>query len=240
MEILCFETVDSLPALHHPGLDLLVVSDLHLGLEAAVSYEGNYVPRFQLEEVKEDVKKAREVTGASRILLNGDLKHEFSYTRFSERDEIQDFTGLLEELFEDVIVVEGNHDTFLDEVLGDIELCSTFLEEDVLFVHGDEEIDNEEYETLVVGHEHPALELEDEIGVTEKVDCFLYGEMKNGHDIVVMPAFSKMAGGSAVNVMPQREQLSPVLREEVDIGSLKAVAVDKEAGIFSFPEIRKI
>lgn len=240
MEIFEFKIVDSLPALYHPEHDLIVISDLHLGLEAAVTYDGNYVPQFQLEEIKEDVRKLKKETDANRILLNGDLKHEFKYTRFSEKDEIEEFVNLLQTMFKEIIVVKGNHDTFLEDILPEDSLVERYEEDGLLFLHGHTSLKSESYETLVIGHEHPALELEDEIGVTEKVDCFLYGKMKNGKNIVVMPAFSKMAGGSSVNVVPQKELLSPILRNEINVKQLKAVAVDKEAGIFSFPALKHI
>lgn len=244
MEFLGFQTIDSLPALYHPELDLTVISDLHLGLEGSMTSEGGYVPQFQLDELKDDVRQIEEETGASRILVNGDLKHEFSTTRYSEREEIEEFVELLDELFDEVIVVKGNHDTFLEKLIEEAggTLEDYHLEEGVLFVHGHEalkKLDAGDHETLVIGHEHPALVLKDEIGVKEKADCFLYGETKDGKDIIVMPAFSKISGGSKVNQVPQHKLLSPILRNEVDVDQLKAVAVDREAGIYEFPEIGK-
>lgn len=245
MEIFDFKTVDSLPTLYHSELDILVISDLHLGLEKSMTFKGSYVPKFQLEDLKKDLKAAKQETEASKILLNGDLKHEFKYTRFSEKEEIEDFLEFLEINFDEIIVVKGNHDTFLEEVIkGDqVKYTETYLESQVLFVHGHtamSKLEVEEYETIVIGHEHPALALEDEIGITEKVDCFLYGETKSGKNLIVMPAFSKISGGSKVNNMPQSELLSPILRNEVDVNSLKAVAVSREAGLFEFPELEKI
>lgn len=245
MDIFGFETIDSLPALYHKGLDMLTVSDLHLGLERSVTFEGGYVPQFQLNELKNDIEHAENSTGASRILLNGDLKHEFKYTRFSEKKEIEEFLEFLKDLFDEIIVVKGNHDTFLEEVVkGDsVRLRENHLEDGVLFIHGHTALskeDPDEYDTIVIGHEHPALELKDEIGVTEKVDCFLYGETKSGKNIVVLPAFSKISGGSKVNNLPQNQLLSPVLRNEVDVKKLKALAVSREAGLFEFPELGRI
>ncbi len=242
MNIFGFETIDSLPALYHTELDLLAVSDLHLGLEGTMTSEGSYVPQFQLEELIEDVEKAQEETGASRVLVNGDLKHEFAGTRYSEREEIKQFFRALKQNFEEVIVIRGNHDTFVDQTLEEleVELKDRYLEDGVLFVHGHEEVETDDYETLVIGHEHPALELKDEVGVKEKIDCFLYGEQENGRRIIVMPAFSKISEGSRVNQMPQNQLLSPILRNSVDIDSLKAVAVSREAGIFEFTEIGRL
>ncbi len=242
MKILGFETIDSLPALYHPGMDMIVISDLHLGLEGSVTSEGGYIPQFQLEDLVDDLEFAKEETGASRILVNGDLKHEFSRTRYSERQEIEEFIEFLDAMFDEVIVIQGNHDTFIESIVEDNggKFSKHFIEDGILFIHGHNrlsELEAGDYETLVIGHEHPALVLKDEIGVKEKVDCFLYGETRSGKNIVVLPAFSKISGGSKVNQVPQNQLLSPILRNEADIRELKAVAVSREAGIYSFPEI---
>lgn len=245
MNILEFETVDSLPMLFHPGMDMLVISDLHLGLEGSVTSEGGYVPQFQLEDLMEDLELAKNETGASRVLVNGDLKHEFSQSRYTEQKELEEFLEFLDDSFEDITVIQGNHDTFVENIVekhGTIE--DHHIEEGVLFTHGHRNLNDlgieEDHDTVVIGHEHPALVLEDEIGVKEKVDCFLHGEMDDGRKIVVMPAFSKISGGSKVNQVPASELLSPVLRNHVDIDGLEAVAVSREAGLFEFPEIGRI
>lgn len=243
MEIFGFKTIDSLPALYHEESDLVVISDLHLGLEESMTFKGGYVPQFQLEDLKDDIKTIKQETGASSILVNGDLKHEFKKTSYSERKEIEEFIEFLKEHFSEIIIVEGNHDTFLEKVVE--KKGAEFVEEyrinGILFSHGHRKISEpESFDTVVIGHEHPALELKDEIGVTEKVDCFLYGETEKGQNIIVMPAFSKISGGSKVNQVPQNKLLSPVLRNQVDIQKLKAVAVSREAGIYDFPEIGKI
>jgi metallophosphoesterase superfamily enzyme len=102
-----------------------------------------------------------------------------------------------------------------------------------------ENFEDLEYETVVIGHEHPALALTDDVGVKEKVSCVLYGEMKNGKNIVVLPAYSKIANGSEVNNMPRQEFLCPVLREN-GVSDLKATVLSREGGVFEFPEVSKI
>ncbi|MFB6193033.1 MAG: metallophosphoesterase [Candidatus Nanohaloarchaea archaeon] len=240
MELKGFQTVDSKPGLYHPGLDSLIISDIHLGLESSMTSRGSYVPRFQLEEIKEDIREMKDETCAERILVNGDLKNEFT-TSYSEKKEISDLLEFLKEEFEDVILVKGNHDTMIEETVEEqgLRLLDSYREDGVLFAHGHEEIE-EEFETVVIGHEHPALALEDEIGTREKVNCFLYGETEKGKSIVVLPAFSKISNGTNVNEVPSRELLSPVLRNRIDKSTLKAVAVDREAGIFKFPELGQI
>ncbi|MFB6100133.1 MAG: metallophosphoesterase, partial [Candidatus Nanohalobium sp.] len=238
MEILGFQTIDSKPALYHPALDLVVISDIHLGLEGSMTSKGSYVPRFQLDDIKDELEEIREETGADRILVNGDLKNQFS-TSYTEKQEVDEFLEFLIDLFDEVLLIEGNHDTFLDNTAEKhgLELRESFGEDGVLFVHGHEDVD-ENFDTLVIGHEHPALALTDDVGVKEKIDCFLYGEIEAGN-IVVMPAYSKISNGSEVNNMPREELLCPVLRE-YGVDDLKAVGVSREAGLFEFPELSKI
>lgn len=206
--------------------------------------DGNYVPKHQMKDIREDVKDAKKETGASRILIDGDIKNEFSTARYSETKEIKEFFRFIEKEFEQVILIKGNHDGFVEGALSEFsaEPEEYHLEEGTLFTHGHislEELEvKEKYSTVVIGHEHPAIALEDEIGTREKVDCFLHGK-KGKLKIVVMPAFSPISNGTAVNETPQKELLSPVLRNNFELGELKAAAVSREAGIFEFPKLKQ-
>ena len=244
MNILEFKTIDEKPGLYHPETDLLVISDLHLGLESSMTTKGSYVPQFQLEDLKRDIEEMQKETGADRILVNGDLKNEFS-TSYSEKKELREFIGFLQEKFEDVILVKGNHDTLIDDITEEkgLRMLKSYKEGNVLFTHGHmnlETLEEEDFETVVIGHEHPALALTDDVGVKEKVDCFLYGKMNDGRNILVMPAFSKISNGTNINEVPSRELLSPIIRNNVDKDSLKAIAIDREAGLLEFPNIGRI
>lgn len=238
MEIYGFQTLGKKPALYHPELDLVVISDIHLGLEGSMTSKGSYIPKFQLEDMKEEIKEAREETGAERILVNGDLKNEFS-TSYTEKQEIEEFLEFLSGRFDEVILIRGNHDTILDNTAEKhgLELREKYREDGYLFFHGHEEVD-EDFETLIIGHEHPALSLTDDVGVKEKIPCLLYGEVPGGK-IVVMPAYSKIANGSDINVMPRQQLLSPILRKN-GVSDLKAVGISREAGVLEFPEVGKI
>ena len=238
MDILGFQTVDNKPALYHLEMDLVVISDIHLGLEGSMTSKGSYVPQFQLEDIKEEIEQIKSETEAKRILVNGDLKNQFS-TSYTERKEIEEFLEFLDQEFEEVILIKGNHDTILDNTAEKkgLELRESFKQDGILFVHGHEEVE-QDFDTLVIGHEHPALALKDEVGVKEKIDCFLYGETGDGN-IIVMPAYSKISNGSEINNMPRQELLSPILREN-GVRGLKAVGIDREAGILEFPEVSKI
>lgn len=247
MQLENFEPVDGVPALYHTETEALVIADLHLGLEGSMTSEGSYVPKFHLDEVLEDIERARSSTEASRIVVNGDIKNEFKKSYYSEKNEVKKLVKHLKRRFDEAVFIKGNHDKFIESTVEDegLQMKEYFIKDRVLFIHGDkrpediEGLEKDEYDTVIIGHEHPALSLEDGIGIAEKVDCILYGEMKDGKDIIVLPAFSKISNGTEINEVPQGKLLSPILREDVDIKSLKAVAVSREAGNFEFPEIGK-
>ncbi|NMJ77310.1 hypothetical protein GLU64_02780 [Nanohaloarchaea archaeon] len=243
MEINGFETVNSLPCLYNSNLDILALSDIHLGLEGSVTSKGGYVPKFQLEDIIDDIREAKQETDASKILVNGDLKNEFNKNYYTEKKEVEKFVQKLKQIFEEVLIVRGNHDNFLEDILerNGIELKDRYSEEGVLFVHGHKDIDDlKDFETIVIGHEHPALALQDEIGVSERVDCILYGKTDEDTEVIVLPAFSKISNGTRINETPKNELLSPILRNHTNLSSLKPVAVSREAGVFEFPELGKL
>ena len=139
-----------------------------------------------------------------------------------------DFKEVKEELRDYAVEDEG------------LRMLDSYRENGILFVHGHEDFEEEDFDTVVIGHEHPALVLTEQIGVSEKIEGFLYGQTQDSKNIVVLPAFSSIANGTGVNEVPSRELLSPILRNSVSKGSLKAVGVDREAGLFEFPALHQI
>lgn len=243
-----FRIVDTYPALYIDDLDTVVLSDLHLGLESLMANSGVYMPKTQLETVKEDLSAIVERVNPSRIIVCGDIKHEFSKTTYGEREEVQEFIDFLTELVDEVLLVKGNHDNYLIyyvEDYDDVELDEYYVLDGILFIHGHEIL--EDLQTLdadhvVIGHEHPSLALKDKVGVTEKIHCFLYGEMDDGRGLIVLPAFSSLAEGTPMNRVKNQDPdlLSPFLKKKVDVQHMKAIGIDREAGAFKFPEVRKI
>ncbi|MCK4476770.1 MAG: metallophosphoesterase [Methanophagales archaeon] len=158
------------------------------------------------------------------------------------------------------IFVRGNHDTFLGPLkrFPNIKIVNELCKGDILFIHGH----NKDFlsiirrkkkkkrrRTIVVAHEHPFLILGDRVGARVRLPCFLKGKLKlygYGHgygydkNLIVMPAFSPLAGGIPVNVVNKEEFLSSILKSaEVDRDEMEVYAVDEEIGMLEFPELRK-
>ncbi|MFA4639380.1 metallophosphoesterase [Pyrococcus kukulkanii] len=200
--------------------DYLIIADLHIGFEEALVKEGKYVPKL-LREVINQVISIGKKYGMKKLIINGDLKHSF----VPEQREFVEISTFLESIlreFNEVIVVRGNHDTGINwigkfgvEVVDSVEVMGWTI------VHGHEECD---CERVIIGHEHPAIRLRDEVGATVKVPAFLRGE-----NIVVLPAFSPWAYG---NDLTLNDPISPILKN-ADITQLE-VLIPVEGEVLSF------
>lgn len=238
------EIIEPYPAIYIEDLDTLVIADLHLGYEGIMAEQGMLIPKVQFEKEMQMLSGIIERQKARQIIINGDVKHEFSETTHHEFKEVRDFLSFLKSHFEKVIVVKGNHDNFIFYLTKkyEVELYDELLLKDFLFVHGHKipkDFDKGKANFVIIGHEHPAIALFDEIGAKERINCFLSGEIKN-KKILVMPAFSYLAYGSEVNVIPKEELLSPILRDLVDIDKFKVVGISKETGCLKFTELGKL
>jgi putative SbcD/Mre11-related phosphoesterase len=223
-------------------LDALVVADTHIGYEEALAEQGVFIPPIQVSEMRKTLAAMVEDAGASRLILLGDVKHEFGDVT---RQEWRETTMLLDFLRKDlrlrVEVVRGNHDNYLIPILKRLEIPfhdPCLLEGGYLFFHGHKPLPvegfREDVEYVLMGHEHPALALRDKLGVKIKLKALLEGTFL-GKKVYVLPAFSPLMPGTEVNI--ERRLLSPLLRG-VDLDVFRAYGVDVEAGIFDFGEIK--
>ena len=235
------KTVDGRRAVYFEELDLVAISDLQLGEETYLAEEAKlYLPQVQLKIILEEVNAVKNETGAERILINGDLKHEFKAATFQEWSEVKRLNEELKKLFSETIVVRGNHDNYLLTISSKIGLkvVEEHREKGYLFLHGHRlPEDYKGVHTVVIGHEQPAVVLRsgyDRI----KLHVILYGKDKLGHRFICLPAFSPIASGVEVNATPKEELLSPFFHTTVDIDELKAVAVDPSAGAFRLPKVK--
>src|SRR5213078_1405963 len=172
----------------------LVISDLHLGFEGALAEQGVSIPRFQRRVILDRTK-------AGQVIIAGDFKHELSKNLVDEWVEVKQVLRFIRDRAKPVLV-RGNHDNYLATILGDLNLPLN-ARADVggyTIVHGHEEVST--IHPIVMGHEHPAVKLKDELGATVSVPAFLVTER-----LVVLPAFSPLALGVDVSSYPY---LSPI------------------------------
>ncbi len=119
--------------------DYLIISDLHLGYEQSLNSEGIMVPKFQYPHIVSRLKKIQQKSSAPKIIINGDLKHEFGHISRQEWSETLKFIEFLKENFREIILIKGNHDNFTPYIAQktDLEVQESITLRDFLIMHGD-------------------------------------------------------------------------------------------------------
>ncbi|MEM1578205.1 MAG: metallophosphoesterase [Archaeoglobaceae archaeon] len=177
-----------------------VIADLHLGIENAMQNAGIAIPRMQIIDIIKRTRELVEKYDVERLIIAGDLKHEFGENLPYEWDDVRSFLNSLDV---ELSVVKGNHDNFLASILSEysIELKDYEKVGEYVVVHGHKDC---EAEKIIMGHEHPAIKLRVR-GANYSFPCFLVADKTK----FVLPAFSQLVSGSDVL---QEEFLSPILR----------------------------
>lgn len=193
--------------------DYIIISDLHLGYEYALNAGGLMVPRFQYKKIIQRLGEIILHSNARKIIINGDLKHEFSKISPQEWKEVKEFIDFLKEHFEEIILIKGNHDNLTKFIAekNSLNVYENSSVENFFITHGDKKpqnIDEIKEDVIIIGHEHPSIGLRSGERV-EKVKCYLKGEI-NGKKIIVMPSFNFITEGSDVL---QQKTISPFLKD---------------------------
>jgi len=195
----------------------LVIADVHIGYEEALNKQGILVPRLQFEDI---VKKMDNIFNQlrnkkiERVIVNGDLKHEFGTISEQEWRNTLKFLDLLSKHCNEIILVKGNHDTILGPIAKkrNVKIVDKISVGKVLIAHGNKVPDTlKNHDTIVIGHEHPAVSLKEGPRV-EQFKCFLKGNYK-GKNLIVQPSFNTIIGGTDVL---RDSILSPFLKQNLN------------------------
>ncbi len=209
----------------------LVLGDLHLGIEASLELGGMQLPRAQAREMRRRIDELVNAHHPKRIVILGDLKHEFSRNLDQEWSQVR---GMLEHLgsLAEVTVVRGNHDNYLATItsrLG-LDLVDEAVVDGFHLSHGHIP---DPGRPLVQGHEHPSARLFDGVGGYVKLPAFLYHQQSQ---VLVLPAFSPLAAGNDVSTLLSGDVLSPGLRE-MDMGEAQVFGCS-DIGLIRLGKVR--
>jgi len=206
-------------SLWFPKLKLLAIADLHFGMEGEFQKKGILLPEFNFKETMQGMQEVFEKTGkVEKIVICGDLKHEFGTISQQEWKEVIDFLRLAQKHCKKIILLKGNHDNILGPLANweGLKVQESFWieKEKILFLHGDKIPNGEKFKkakALIIGHEHPAVTLRDGAKV-EKFKAFLKGKFK-GKNLIVLPSFNSFSEGTDVL---KEELLSPFLQQNLE------------------------
>ncbi|MDI9645180.1 MAG: metallophosphoesterase [Archaeoglobales archaeon] len=184
--------------------DTAILADLHLGIENFLQEKGIAIPRIQIKEVKSGIKNIIEKYNVNRLIIAGDLKHEFSRNMPYEWEDVKELVEFILDLGIKLEIVRGNHDNYLASILSayDVKLKDFVVVGDFYITHGHKEL---EFDKMIIGHEHPCIKIRVR-GANYSFPSYLLADNK----ILVLPAFSPLVPGSDVM---QGEFLSPILKK---------------------------
>ena len=214
--------------------DILIMGDLQLGYEESMEYAGYLIPHFQLKDIIEKLDKIFSKVKIKRVIINGDLKHEFGTILNQEwRDTLKMFDYLFSKVGEggEVIVVRGNHDVILDPITRkrNVKIVDEYIMDDIAIVHG-HKLTTTDKPIIIIGHEHPAISFKERR--EEKYKCFLVGKWK-GKKLIVQPSCNPLIPGSDIF---REEYLSPFLKEGIEDFEVYVI----EDGIKYFGKVKDI
>ncbi|MDH3365296.1 MAG: metallophosphoesterase [Thermoplasmata archaeon] len=184
----------------------LVVADLHLGCEAALEYQGMSLPRMQTRKLRKVVMGLLDTLKPDKLIVAGDLKHNFSRNLTQEWNDVADFIRLISAGVE-VVVIRGNHDNYLGAILSEfgMRLGSELKLGRFRIIHGHAgSIDG----PTIMGHIHPSMSLEDEVGARVRRPCFLH---HSEGSMLVLPALSIVSPGLDIMRTTPSAAVSPPL-----------------------------
>ena len=211
---------------------ILIINDLHIGYEEALHHKGILVPKFQINEIIKKMEIILMIAKPDKILINGDLKHEFGRVLKQEWKEVLQFLDFLLQNTKEVIIIQGNHDPIIKIIAEkrNVKVVNDYQVDDILIVHGDELVETKA-KRIIIGHEHPAITLR-EHGKWEKFKCFLKGRWKR-KELIAVPSFNPLLEGTDVL---KNKLLSPFLD---NISKFNVYIIGK-GSVFDFGKIKDI
>lgn len=215
--------------------DTLVISDLHFGYETSLNNQGLMIPQHQFDKLVNSLEVIQEKANTTKIILNGDIKHNFGSISKQEWKEVLSFIDYLSDIYVDIKVIKGNHDNFTQYILNkrDLILEDEIILGNYLITHGHiiPEVIPEQIETIIIGHEHPCIGIRNQERV-EKVKSFLKGKWRD-YNLIVTPSFTPISHGSDVL---HEKTISPFIE---DIMEFEVYAVEEDE-VFPFGFIKDI
>ncbi len=212
--------------------NILIINDLHIGYEEVLQRKGILVPKFQLKEIITKLEPILEKITPEKVIINGDLKHEFGTVLKQEWKEVLQFLDFVLQKCKTVIIIKGNHDPIIKPIAEKrrVTVVKEYTVDDTLIVHGDELVKTKA-KRIIIGHEHPAITMR-EGSKWEKYKCFLKGKWQR-KELIAVPSFNPLLEGTDVL---KEKVLSPFLE---DLKNFKVYIVNK-GEVFDFGKVNDI
>lgn len=224
------------PALLFKEKKLLIIADLHIGIESELRQNGLQVPS-QTKLMENRLISILTKHKVKSLILLGDVKHTIPSSTHQEQTDVKHFLDTIAS-YCTVHILPGNHDGNIDRLLpSNIQLHPSdgVVFEEIGLTHGHRTPSHEimQCEQVIIGHSHPTVMLMDRLGYRTFEQCWLRGPPRLEvvkekfpdsltTQILLMPAFNPLCGGTAVN---QDVLLGP-FRSLIDVDNAELYLLD--------------
>jgi putative SbcD/Mre11-related phosphoesterase len=227
------------------GRKILVVADLHLGLENEL-FRSGVVIAPQCEKFQKELHRLIKMTKADTLVILGDLKHKVPGTSFRELKEVPKLLDFLVKKVE-LVLIKGNHDDFIERIVPKkVKVYSSRGHKmgKYGFFHGHAWPSKTimQCDHLFMAHLHPGVEFKDRFGfrivepawIKSKLDKKLVRKrykMKPKEKLgklqtIIVPTFNPILSGVAID-SKKRGYISPLLTNKVfDVQNAVAYLLD--------------
>lgn len=236
MDLSEIQPIPNEPALFIKNKQILVVADLHIGIESQLREQGLHTAS-QAQKMVDHLLSICKKYKPQQIILLGDIKHNIPSATIQERRDVRNFLWIIQE-YGTVHMIPGNHDGFIrklspDEII--IHPSDGFTVENIGFVHGHRWPSEEimQCEQIITAHTHPTIMFTDRLGYKTFESCwikgmFLKNKLKEKYpnstypEILIMPAFNPLCGGISVN----QEGVSGPIGKIMDLKNAQIYLID--------------
>ncbi len=220
---------------------ILVISDIHIGLESELGSAGVRIHK-QIEKFQEILYKLIELTDAKTLVILGDVKHKVPGATMQELRDIPKFLQNLSSKVK-VIITKGNHDDYLETMVPTgvkIYGSKGFKIGKYGFFHGHAKPGKTllKCDQLFIGHLQPSVEFRDGFGYATRQQVWLKGKLNpdvvkklyktkstGKMNIIIVPSFNSMIG--SMNVISTEDLLGPLLvNEMVQLDTMRTYLLD--------------
>lgn len=221
-------------AVYFPGAETVVVADVHVGRDEASAVS---LPLGERADLLDRFDGLLGRFDPDTVVIAGDVVHTFGRVTDRSRRTLDALRDACEANGSTLELVAGNHDTALasardgsvreEYVLGSSRRREGRGDGDrdasrTVVCHGHEP-PSTAADRYVVGHVHPTIEIEG-----DRRPCFLRGAgTYRGADVLVLPAFTRLAPGVAVNDAVDGGLASPLVS---DASAMAPTVYDPDRG----------
>lgn len=212
----------------------LIICDTHIGYEGMLQDTGIMLPSFSFNDQLKKIKEITNKVNFEQIIINGDFKEEFGKINDIEWRNAKKFLEIFKN--KKKVIIKGNHDQMIKKFTYGLKINfqNKMIFEDILICHGDKvikESNSSKINTIIIGHEHPAIQISDKIK-KETYKCYLLGKYKKKR-LIVQPSFK--LGNKGTDILTKKQFLSPYLKDIANFDVL--LVADK---IYNFGNIMNI